>query len=927
MLKYTFILSILLVSSYNCFAQSYSPDLLRNLTFAELDSIVMQEYTKSDIHNPIIITRYSREKAVQKFGKMDSLYTEYTNRMGFFLHIAGQLEEAEGYFLEALELKKQIFGKEHTEYGVTLNNLAAIYLDLGNYKQAEPLFLENIQLQEKLSGKAHPNYIQSIGNLGAFYVRTNKLEKAKKIYKTLLATAPSSMVIYYSLMSQYGSIFVKTKEYEQAEKILLEALKGKEKKIGRQHRLYAKTLLNLAGLYRIKKQYPTSLKYYEQAKDIQLQLTGKFHPSYITLLQGMATLHFEQKQFNKAISYTKESLAANCKKPMQIVGTRLKTSNFIYHKKAVESIKIWMQILNQQYQKAPSTALATQIRQLSQKAIELNILIKNSFEMDQDKINLLEENNYFATMGIQSSIRTDDDKLIQQAFDFAEQNKSILLADALRGTKAKQLGYLPDSLAKTEKTLRQAVKVLQKSIAQAKDSITRNNLLAQMGSIHLKIDAFKQKVQYEYPAYHSLKYQNELISVADIQQRLEENTALLEYFVSDSSSFLFVVTKNNFKIHPIPVSKRELVQHSKRLRQALSNYPFILNNETAAFQKYTSEASWFYENWVKVGLPKQSTITNLTIITDNVLGHLPFEVFLTTLPTEQHNLDYTKLNYLIKEYSINYNYSATLWKHNQDMLVAQNTGKILALAASYPPLDSNQVRALRQPYTYQIRKHLSPIPKVKEEVAALERNFVGTFVQDQSANEQFFKQNATTYNIIHLAMHGILNTRTPILSSLAFSENYDSTENNFLHTYEIADLDLKAQLVTLSACETGYGKFEQGEGVLSLARSFMYAGVPALVVSLWQVNDQSTAILMPLFYTNIANGMSKDKALQQAKLTYLKNNTGVAAHPAFWSAFIQLGDPSSIELKTKPKASFYWTIGSLIIVCLLLLFWLIYRKK
>ena len=92
-----------------------------------------------------------------------------------------------------------------------------------------------------------------------------------------------------------------------------------------------------------------------------------------------------------------------------------------------------------------------------------------------------------------------------------------------------------------------------------------------------------------------------------------------------------------------------------------------------------------------------------------------------------------------------------------------------------------------------------------------------------------------------------------------------------MYAHEIYQLDLNADLVVLSACETGYGKFNQGEGVMSLARSFMYAGTPSLVVSLWQVNDQSTAIIMQLFYEKLEKGMPKDIALRQAKLEYLKN--------------------------------------------------------
>jgi CHAT domain-containing protein len=148
------------------------------------------------------------------------------------------------------------------------------------------------------------------------------------------------------------------------------------------------------------------------------------------------------------------------------------------------------------------------------------------------------------------------------------------------------------------------------------------------------------------------------------------------------------------------------------------------------------------------------------------------------------------------------------------------------------------------------------------------------------------------------------------------------TALNFLQAYE----KLNADLVVLSAFETGYGDFEQGEGIVSLARSFMYAGTPALVVSLWSVNDMSTSIIMQSFYQNIAAGMPKDKALRQAKLDYIQRAGGNAAHPAFWSPFIQLGDTKAIPLQKK-GSWLYWIIGTLCFLVIAGILWFRKPKK
>jgi len=212
----------------------------------------------------------------------------------------------------------------------------------------------------------------------------------------------------------------------------------------------------------------------------------------------------------------------------------------------------------------------------------------------------------------------------------------------------------------------------------------------------------------------------------------------------------------------------------------------------------------------------------------------------------------------------------------------------------------------------------------RKEVELLSENVSGLFVFDTLASERFFKEKASTYAVIHLAMHGILNKQEPMLSSLAFTEDNDSLENNFLQAYEISKMELNADLVVLSACETGFGKFERGNGIASLARAFMYAGAPAMIVSLWQVNDYTTSVIMEIFYYNLAKGMHKDEALRQAKMQFIESSEGITAHPAFWSPFVLIGNDSPTSISRK-GAFLPWAIG--VGILLILLSTLILRRR
>ena len=231
---------------------------------------------------------------------------------------------------------------------------------------------------------------------------------------------------------------------------------------------------------------------------------------------------------------------------------------------------------------------------------------------------------------------------------------------------------------------------------------------------------------------------------------------------------------------------------------------------------------------------------------------------------------------------------------------------MLAMAASYKNRGAGSLEELRLPDERSLRNYLQPLPAARAEVLALQESYKGYFAFDSLASEKMVKQLAPDYAIIHLAMHGLLDAKRPMLSALAFTEDGDSLESNFWQAHEISKMNLNADLVVLSPGETGYGRFEQGNGIASLARAFMYAGVPAMVVSLWEVNDASTSRLMQSFYQNLAKGMPKDEALRQAKLDYITSVGNLAAHPAFWSPFILIGNTRTITVATKGSSVLLW---------------------
>ena len=178
-----------------------------------------------------------------------------------------------------------------------------------------------------------------------------------------------------------------------------------------------------------------------------------------------------------------------------------------------------------------------------------------------------------------------------------------------------------------------------------------------------------------------------------------------------------------------------------------------------------------------------------------------------------------------------------------------------------------------------------------------------------------FLKNAGKFRILHFAMHGIIDEETPLNSSLIFFKDADSTDF-VLRAAELYSLRLNAEMVVLSACHTGTGKIAQGEGVRSLARAFAYAGAPALVTSLWSASDYSTKEILVPFYKYLNKGMTKDIALQQAKLDYLNSAPPAYSVPSYWSHLTVVGNTAPISFKTSHRNWMIWVFAGLILLVL-----------
>ncbi len=224
------------------------------------------------------------------------------------------------------------------------------------------------------------------------------------------------------------------------------------------------------------------------------------------------------------------------------------------------------------------------------------------------------------------------------------------------------------------------------------------------------------------------------------------------------------------------------------------------------------------------------------------------------------------------------------------------------------------------------KSHLQPLPFAKQEAVNIVEKQGGTIYYDKEATKNNFILHAGSSNILHLAMHTIINDSLPMQSKLVFYNNEKDNASHYMFTHELYNMNLNASMVALSACNTGNGDLRKGEGIMSLARGFVYAGVPSIVMTLWEVQDASGSIIMDKYYEYLKQGSTKDIALQQAKLDVLRDANMAKSHPFFWSTYIVSGDTTSIEMH-KNNSKYYWVILMFSILVIVITFSILRRKK
>ncbi len=413
----------------------------------------------------------------------------------------------------------------------------------------------------------------------------------------------------------------------------------------------------------------------------------------------------------------------------------------------------------------------------------------------------------------------------------------------------------------------------------------------QLDEVQRNMVELESRIRSQHQHYAEVRYPTPL-NLKEIQALLDERTALLQYFTAQNGSFLFVVTRQGLQSYRLP-PREDLAGEVKAIRSALQ--------ERGKRQRvrYQNLAARLYSELIAPAAGALSGKDRLLIAPDGPLYLLPFEALLTDAKASGDQ-GFRDLPYLLRRFAVSYIPSASVLRGLRAARPAPANGRAAKRFVGFAdpmippgmPAAPDMALMTRGSGSQAGEPRLERLTESGREVERIAKLFPPSTVAlytGASATEDNVKANAAlrTARQVDFATHGVLNEARPELSSLELTPSRGS--DGRLTVYEIFNLQLDADLVTLSACDTGLGKEVSGEGVVGMTRAFFYAGARSLVVSLWPVVDRSTSNLMFDFYRYLGDSEEKAQALRRAKLAMIQS--GKYAEPYYWAPFVLSGEP------------------------------------
>jgi len=767
--------------------------------------------------------------------------------------------------LQALDLARKINLKR--EIGQCLNNIGFYFWRINDYTRALSHYFEALEIAQELGNLSQQS--ACLNNIGTIYLVGKNLEKANMYLNLALDVDESSNN--------------------------LKAVESDLNNIGEMYRLLAKR----------------EKKYLKLAKDcffraISINSRTQQKKLKIKVLNNMGLLYMDINDIDRAILKLKEGLIlAKENNYFEFIAVILNNLGLVYLKKGEiaqakkyfsQAISLKDQILNGEVfweayyglgkclEKEGNSAKAiyyyeksiNQVEEIRNK-IALDIF-KTSFSKDkhrvyEDWINLI----------YHEYEKNPDENNLERAFQAVERAKAQAFLESLNISQRVFQERLPTKLREEERNMNlQFSQVLGQLALPNLGEEQKAKLLEDYKELEEKYMIHLIKIREAVPET-SLSQINDFPVLREVKKMfLNKKVALLEYFLGNKFSLLFIISKDVKKIIKLP-GEQEIVNSIRGYLKLLSDQPI------SNFQGILAAQRIYHQLLEKAMESLSPEIKYLIIIPDGLLHYLPFEALV-----------FPSGKYLGEEYSISYSPSISSLLYLCRRSIPRNNKVFMAFGSpkyKKKKLGSELINKSTYSLLLEIYKKkgfkLASLPFSQKEVKRISRFFPKEYKKiylgDKATESILKKEKLDNVLILHFACHGFLDEEVPLRSAIVLSPEEELNEDGFFQVREIYGLSFSAEMVVLSACQTARGTLEKSEGVLGLPRSFFYSGARSVVSSLWDVSDKSTAEFMENFYHFLSEGKPKIEALQLAKIKMLKKY----AHPHYWAAFVLNGEPFS----------------------------------
>jgi len=898
-------------------------------------------------------TAASMRAALEKFQPALAYYSSSSDRYrlaltaytcGYAYEQLGDFPTSLEYYSKALPLFHDL-GEANME-GTTLNNMGGAYDVLGEKQRALDSYGKFLDLPQSHIDQSTQAFV--LNNIGKIYADMADVQKANDYYNQALPRfqAIGDKVGRAQVLQNIGANYNDLGEPAKGLDYLQQAL-ALEKETG-DKRMQAETLTHIGASYTILDETDKAIPTFAEA--LQLARSAGDHWREGQILKEMGAAYSSSGQQDKALDSLQGALTIlRATQDRYAQAVTLTHIGKLYEalREPQKAIQTYTQALELSREIEDPEHMARSLLGMAQAQSDLGNLAEAQTNAEQ-ALKLVESvraraggeearASYFATQQnayefyiallMKLHQRSPSAGYDAQAFSVSERARARGLLEMLAETHVDFREGVDPVLFKRERELVELLDAKANRLMGVGGGATREQnagLKKDIDDLETQYQQLEVEIRQKSPRYAALT-QPQPLSLQDIQRSLDSDTSLLQYALGSEHSYLWLVTASDVKSYEL--AKRTEIENSVRqlyqLLTARSTYPRgeLPDQRKARIAQSDEELPGAAQNLSRmVLLPAAGDLKykRLVIVADGALQHVPFAM----LPIADANGESIPL--VVAHELVNLPSASTIAALRREYETRKLAPRMLAVLAD-PVFDARDprvksttagsktgavtsVRDLGE--RTRILEHLSGndsggmnlsqmfiprLPYTREEAARI----LDVAPKGENFEALDFRANLATatgpdlgnYRYLHFATHGYLDSEHPELSAIVLSlvDQAGNPQPGFLRVSDIYNLKLPAELVVLSACQTGLGKEIRGEGIVGLTRAFMYAGASRIVVSLWSVNDKATEDLMSIFYQGLLKqGLTPSAALRKAQVEMWKNKTW--SNPYYWAAFVQQGE-------------------------------------